>query len=69
MPQKVRGSSVSCSFTACPTRVPAVLTLQLADACSSAEEQQGQVAAARQEVTAVLAGRERRCQELRAEVC
>jgi hypothetical protein len=41
---------------------------QLADACSNAEEQQGLVSAARQEVNAVLAGRERRCQELRAEV-
>jgi hypothetical protein len=42
--------------------------MQLSDACSNAEEQQGQVAAARQEVIAVLAGREQRCQELRAEV-
>lgn len=41
---------------------------QLADACSNAEEQQGLVSSARQEVNAVLAGRERRCQELRAEV-
>jgi hypothetical protein len=65
---KVHGSSVSCSFTACPALLPAVLAMQLADACSSAEEQQGHVAAARQEVNAVLAGRERRCQELRAEV-
>lgn len=48
--------------------LPAVLAIQLADARSSADEQQGQVAAARQEVNAVLAGRERRCQELRAEV-
>jgi hypothetical protein len=44
------------------------LMVQLSDACSNAEEQQGQVSAARQEVIAVLAGREQRCQELRAEV-
>lgn len=41
---------------------------QLADACSNAEEQQAQVAAAREEVHAVLAAREQRCKDLRAEV-
>jgi len=45
-----------------------LLLLQLADACSNAEEQQAQVAAAREEVHAVLAGREQRCKDLRAEV-
>lgn len=61
---QARPISLACLCTCC-----VLACMQLADACSSAEEQQGQVAAARQEVNAVLAGRERRCQELRAEVC
>lgn len=55
------------NMPACCTFLPPFL-MQLSDACSNAEEQQGQVSAARQEVIAVLAGREQRCQELRAEV-
>lgn len=44
------------------------VALQLAEACSSTEENKQLVEAAREEVHAVLSGREQRCQALRAEV-